>query len=75
MTVLRKVSSILVLFAASLGWTSGPADAIELLVSDPGANAVLRYNVETRAFDGVFASGGGLTEPSGLASSVRVPVR
>src|SRR6266404_146707 len=66
MTLHRTIISILVLLAAIVGWTPGQAHVVELLVSDPGANAVLRYNIETKAFNGVFASGGGLTEPSGL---------
>ena len=62
----RKVVSILVLLAVLLIAASGPAAAAQLLVSDPGANAVLSYDIQTKAFGGVFASGGGLIEPSGL---------
>jgi hypothetical protein len=62
----RAIISILALLAAIAGWTPRHAQAVELLVSDPSANAVLSYSVETGAFIGVFASGGGLTEPGGL---------
>src|SRR5262249_30946194 len=66
MTPHRTIISMLALLAAVAGPTPRFALAFELLVSDPGANAVLEYNTETRAFKGIFASGGGLTEPSGL---------
>src|SRR6266508_1651884 len=66
MTLLQTIISILVLLAVVAGWTPGHAHAVDLLVSDPGANAVLSYSIETKAFNGVFASGGGLTGPSGL---------
>src|SRR5205809_830642 len=66
MTPHRTIISSLVLLAAIVCWTPRHVHAVELLVSDPGANGVLRYNIETKAFNGVFASGGGLTEPSGL---------
>src|SRR5262245_42049183 len=65
MTPHRTIIS-LALLAAVAGPTPRSALALELLVSDPGANAVLEYNTETRAFKGIFASGGGLTEPTGL---------
>src|SRR5262249_52611352 len=67
MTQHRTIISMLALLAAVAGPTPRSALALELLVSDPGANAVLEYNTETRAFVGIFASGGGLSEPSGLA--------
>src|SRR5690242_10519577 len=67
MTPHRTIISMLALLAAVAGPTPRSAPALELLVSDPGANAVLEYNTETRAFRAIFASGGGLTEPSGLA--------
>src|SRR6266540_1959837 len=66
MTLLQTIISILVLLAVVAGWTPGHAHAVDLLVSDPGANAVLSYSIETKAFNGVFASGGGLTGPGGL---------
>ena len=66
MTPHRTIISMLALLAAVAGPTPR-APALELLVSDPGANAVLEYNTDTRALRGIFASGGGLTEPSGLA--------
>jgi len=67
MTPHRTILSMLAVLAAVAGPTPRSAPALELLVSDPGANAVLEYNTDTRAFRGIFASGGGLTEPSGLA--------
>src|SRR5499427_2900758 len=66
MTPRRTIISMLALLATVVGLTPCSAHAFELFVSDPGANAVLEYDSETRAFRGVFASGGGLTEPSGL---------
>lgn len=46
---------------------TGLAAGQDLLVSSRFANAVLRYDANTGAFKGVFASGSGLANPNGIA--------
>ncbi|MBL8885962.1 MAG: NHL repeat-containing protein [Phycisphaerales bacterium] len=59
------------LAAAIFGWGIGlsvcGADAGDLLVSSRFSNNVLRYDRQSGAFKGVFASGNGLANPNGIA--------
>jgi WD40 repeat protein len=56
----------MILLGAALG-SAGPAAARDLFVSSRLSDNVLRYDAETGAFKGVFASGNGLDNPNGIA--------
>ncbi len=50
-----------------LALSAAPALAGDLLISSRFSNNVLRYDAESGAFIGVFATGSGLANPNGIA--------
>jgi hypothetical protein len=63
---MKKIITAAIL-TAFLGWVAVPNASADLLVSSYYTHSVLRYDETTGAFIGVFASGGGLSYPQGLA--------
>lgn len=62
-----SASGRLLLVALPLAAWAIPALGRDLLVSSRFSDNVLRYNEQTGAFKGVFASGNGLDNPNGIA--------
>jgi streptogramin lyase len=76
--LILALAALIALAGGALTLASGPASAaghddnhrhhgISLYVSSDDTNSVLAYDGKTGAFQRTFASGGGLTEPEGIA--------
>jgi hypothetical protein len=72
--LILALAALIALSGSAVTLASGPASAtghkhhgLSLYVSSGDTNSVLAYDGKTGAFQRTFASGGGLTEPEGIA--------